>query len=647
MYTLCSASKRGHLALVDELLQNKELLEKVVTGRGYIEEDCEHPLTPAIRQGNIAVIRRYLDLPGIDLVHINRAKGVTPIEGAIYHRDTDIVNMLLARGVPAFPDERKHFPPIILALLYGSIATAKALKEAGGGEGIPPHKWAEMLGCLYERLGIYRQTRDKLNRLEDVILLLQDMPLSSDIIKAVLHSKKVAHLTLLLQNRPNLAGDEFQFILHTAIDHIPKGSLLQVCQLLVDCGAPLFGVGRDKNILQFAVCSKTPTILVNYLLGCCGCPSPSTALAYASNADVAKCLINAGAEIDHVDEDGDTPLLKLLQRPFYEWKERSASVNLMDTLREFLAHGGNASYQTTRGTTPLSVATKNILDLEVIRLLAKYGAKFHPGGFESGIYYYPQTVMQTVTRDYPLEVAKVLLQVGAPVNLQDAQGRTALWHAARQMDTEVLEYLLENGAEVQSHEDCGRTALHATLGYVRHIHSESTLKAEIVARITECTRILLESGTSMWGIGQSSRRLWPGVVSIAHLQLYIDHGLDVNEEVEWDNRSYNPSEASRRFNSNGTILNYIIRKGDIDLVKYVLSAGARVDVLDDAGKSPWQFAREYNFEHLTYIQRAEFYDELRTTGIYTEAAAEEEARSRPEASSLAGWLIDLEFTSYE
>jgi len=72
-----------------------------------------------------------------------------------------------------------------------------------------------------------------------------------------------------------------------------------------------------------------------------------------------------------------------------------------------------------------------------------------------------------------------LIDSGAPLNLQDVQGRTPLMVAARGGDTTIVQRLLDLGADPQLRDRAGRTAAMIATGEARHLLQPSLHVAEV------------------------------------------------------------------------------------------------------------------------------------------------------------------------
>jgi len=125
------------------------------------------------------------------------------------------------------------------------------------------------------------------------------------------------------------------------------------------------------------------------------------------NIGTAKLLIEAGADVYTVDEEGETALMTASRR-------------------------GN---------------------LEVVKLLIEKGADVNAENKAEW------TALMRASMDGHLEVAKFLVESGANINDICCWGTTALMLASIRGHLEIVELLIETGADINIKDQCGATAL--------------------------------------------------------------------------------------------------------------------------------------------------------------------------------------------
>ncbi len=242
--------------------------------------------------------------------------------------------------------------------------------------------------------------------------------------------------------------------------------------------------------------------------------TPMTVALINGQYDLALTLLARGADPNLANEDGVTPLFATLNN---EWalrtwypqptagsQQRASYLQVLETLlkagadpnRRTSSHIWYAAYNTGRMGVDFTGATAfwraaYALDVDAMRLLARHGADpaipsmtygatkrtsdqsglqtVPPGGphvpalhAASGVGYGTSRVAQQ-HRHVPegwLAAAKYFIEeLGVDVNTRDADGFTALHHAAARGDNETIKYLISRGADVMAVNRAGQTTV--------------------------------------------------------------------------------------------------------------------------------------------------------------------------------------------
>jgi ankyrin repeat protein len=259
-------------------------------------------------------------------------------------------------------------------------------------------------------------------------------------------------------------------------------------------------------------------------------PGAMTPLLYAARdgrIDSAKILLAAGAEIDHADANGVTPLLMAITN------------NHVDMARYLIDRGANVKAVDWYGRTPLW-ALVELRNMDV-----------DSSTFENG-----------VDRGPALELIKVLLDKGVDVNARmkevppirrqmlhvtgdlswvDFTGQTPFLRAALAADLEVMRLLLAHGADPKISAYAGTTALMAAAGV-------------------------------NWVVDQTSDE--GTAARLEAVKMCFDLGLSVNDA-----------------NSMGiTAIMGAANRGSDDIIEFLHSKGAKLDVKDKEGRTPLNWA---------------------------------------------------------
>jgi len=242
--------------------------------------------------------------------------------------------------------------------------------------------------------------------------------------------------------------------------------------------------------------------------------TPMTIAAINGQYDLVMAFLERGGNPNLTNDDGVAPLFAVLNN---EWalrtwypqptagaQQKLSYLQLMEALLKggadpnarTLSHIWYAAYNTGRmgveftGATPFWRAAY-ALDVDAMRLLVKYGADPNiatmsygaakrpndpsglaavpPGGphvppfhAASGVGYGTSRVAQQ-HRHVPdgwMPAAKYFIEeLGVDINMRDAEGFTALHHAAARGDNEMIKYLVSKGADVMAVNRAGQTTV--------------------------------------------------------------------------------------------------------------------------------------------------------------------------------------------
>ena len=216
-----------------------------------------------------------------------------------------------------------------------------------------------------------------------------------------------------------------------------------------------------------------------------------TPLYLTSRVDVARLLIEHGADTTAQSKDGTTPL------------HRASKRGHVDVARLLIEHGADATAQSNDGTTPLHHASK----LDVAWLLVDHGADATAQSNDG------TTPLHQASLWANVDVARFLIEHGADATAQSKDGTTPLHQASLWGRVDVARLLIEHGADVTAQSNDGTTPLH---------RASSSGDVDVA-------RLLIEHGadaTAQSNDGTTplhQASLW-GRVDVA--RLLIEHGAD-------------------------------------------------------------------------------------------------------------------------
>ena len=125
------------------------------------------------------------------------------------------------------------------------------------------------------------------------------------------------------------------------------------------------------------------------------------------NLKIAEMLLNFGADVNAVDDEGKTSLMRL---------DEDANVELV---RLLLKHGAKINAVDNYGNTPLISAVGDYADAEILQVLLENGADVNAQNKEG------KTALMEAAYDDNFENVKTLILGGANVNLKNNDGETA------------------------------------------------------------------------------------------------------------------------------------------------------------------------------------------------------------------------------
>ena len=195
----------------------------------------------------------------------------------------------------------------------------------------------------------------------------------------------------------------------------------------------------------------------------------SSLVAYISrdrwprSIEIINKLLEEGADLTYRVEGGETPIHLAARR------------GLVDPVEFLLRQGVDPNLRTEEGYTPLHWASFRG-SLEVIDILLRNGAEMivQNNAGETVLH----TCMHYASHE---EIVALLLARGAPANMTDCNGRSALHEAARKGFKYNVHSLLHNGANIDIQDNQGWTALQ---------HAASAGHDDIVQQLLERKPIL-------------------------------------------------------------------------------------------------------------------------------------------------------------
>ena len=130
----------------------------------------------------------------------------------------------------------------------------------------------------------------------------------------------------------------------------------------------------------------------------------------------------------------------------------AANYSNLEIVRLLLEAGANVNARDTNGNTALAIAVRNG-HVGVIQLLLDHDADINAKNNNGN------TVLIEESSFGHLETIKLLLENGVDINAKNKKGETALIEAAKHGRVKIASYLLEKGARIDARDNFGNTAL--------------------------------------------------------------------------------------------------------------------------------------------------------------------------------------------
>ncbi len=410
--------------------------------------------------------------------------------------------------------------------------------------------------------------------------------------------------------------------------------------------ARIIRAGADVNAVNaygvaplFIACTNANAAIVRKLLDAGADPNAvdargATALMMAARteggSEAVKALLDRGAKVNLKDQE--------LQQTALMWAVRE---NQPDSVRLLLAHGAELNARTRMGTRPPWRAPNSEK--------SSHGVGIVRGGWPDRGIQDPtpggMTALSYAARDGQLEVARMLAAAGADLNQAEANKITPLLMAITNDHIDVAAFLVERGADVNAADFWGRTPLWAAVE-IRNLEFDKSgsngidrpaalelikallaRDANVNARTTEVPPIrrwILPIGSDHSWVdftGQTPflRAALAGDITV--MRMLLDKGADPNIRtfanttalmaaagVNWFvEQTYTESKESlfaavklclekgadvNVANSMGvTAVIGAANRGSDDILELLVQNGARLDVKDNEGRTPLDWAQ--------------------------------------------------------
>ena len=283
-------------------------------------------------------------------------------------------------------------------------------------------------------------------------------------------------------------------------------------------------------------------------------PSDATPLHLASqngHVEVARMLIERGADVAAQNKDGETPL-HLVSRNGEE-----------EVARMLIERGADVAAQNKDGETPLHMASQ-YGQVEVARMLVERGADVAAQNNDG------ETPLHLASQYGEVEVARMLIECGADLAAQNNDGETPLHLASQYGELEVARMLVERGADVAAQNKLGETPLRLASQYGQ---------VEVARMLIECGADLAAQNKD----GETPLHLASQYGELEVARMLVEHGADLAAQ-----------------NKDGeTPLHLASQNGEMEITRILIERGADVSAQNKHGETPLHLASKrplYGFQ---------------------------------------------------
>jgi ankyrin repeat protein len=523
---LHAAAQGGNLDIVRVLIEAKANVEARSRLGGYT------PLHLAAQGGHLTVVRALLD-GGATTGVATTTTGVTPLHLAAQAVNAEaVLRLLVERGAPIEATERQaDQTPLMFAAAAGRVSNVQELLRLGAN----PNAASEVVDVL-QRVAIDRAASEYLrNQVADI---RRNSPEGTDRPLTLAEQREAVE-----RQRAYVSSQEEMNKL--LADFSPAN--------LVEAEALWDTPTGQKSEVLVPMRPQRPTFVQKT-----GGMSALLFAAREGNIEVARALLDGGADIDQVSGDGTSPLLLALMNGQFDLGmmliERGADVNRAAD---------------SDGIAPLFAVLQT-----------------QWAGYNSE---QPQPRAQELQTAQYMDVFNALLAKGADPNARltqhlyylvwagqlglDITGATPFWRAAYAQDLEAMKALVAHGADPFIPTRWPEIGMRTARQQDGRIMDDSGIpRAEGAANMYP---LHAAAGGGYMGLASWTVQSVPNNFLPTVKYLVEDLGYDVNLRDSW---GYTP-------------LHYAAVRGGNDLIEYLVSKGADVSATSLLGQSPVDMAR--------------------------------------------------------
>ena len=470
-----TAALRGYLEIVELLLDGGTV---ALSGPEFDREKLKclsDSLYAAAGRGHLPVIKLLLER-GANIDHHSQFKDQTPLHGAVYGHQLEVVVELVERGANVGLPDQEGDTPLHASAFSRSTEIAAYLLSHGADlhAKIDPGLDDPFNGFNALHLATSCDDLDFVNLLLDRNADV-DMSGGSQGERAIHLAARDGFVDVLLRlirggADVNSQNDSAWTPLHLAACHGQNAAAEILLQHGADVNSQHNTAYTPLHLAAYNGQKAAAEILlqhgadVNSQNDIAGTPLHYAA-SNGQNA-AAEILLQHGADVNSQNNYADTPL-------------HLAASNGQNAAAEILLqHGADVNSQNNYADTPLHLAASNGQNAAA-EILLQHGADFNARGENGQTPMHAASVLKTkdnINDQQRLIIIQLLFDHGADPNIPDSLGETPLLYATNNRYVDITRYLIsKEGCNINAKNKFGQTPLHGAIGNAPDEYLEALL----------------------------------------------------------------------------------------------------------------------------------------------------------------------------